>query len=577
MAAYDREDNDLYSKIKSLIVARLLIGTTLLMGAAIPLEVSEVYTASRLLFPLVTAILILTILYSGLLNLVENLRVLAYMQLIGDIALAGIVIMATGGIESPFSILFVLTIIIASYIVEKRGAFTIAILASLFFGFVVLSQYRGWSLWWPHKQQAVLLPPPKFAAYIILVNFIGFFLTAFLANNLSERIRKMNLMLKTKNVQFSYLWTLNRRIVNEIHSGLITLTKEGEILSVNPAARLMLKRTIDVNKQPVLDDLFPEYLGQSILRMSEIEHSAKRQITYQFEHDGETVWLLIDVVTLQRMARDPARLMLVLTDISEHKKLEDIKRKAQRWSTVSEISASMAHEIRNPLASISGSIEVLNGQLQLSPGQSKLMDIVVRESDRLNKLITDFLDLAKPRKPEFKLVNIDKVLSEVSMLIETSDTYQKPVEVVIDKNEKSIDIEIDKDQFMQVLWNLVKNALEAMQGGGTLKLSTKLCEEPDTSRGVMDHQPFPPFFRLIVEDTGIGMTPEQIDRIFDPFVTFKRKGVGIGLAIVYRIIENHNANIRVTSRPGKGTQISIDFPMRQPKKRESRMEGEKTY
>ncbi|MGB3975515.1 MAG: ATP-binding protein [bacterium] len=560
MAEHDREDNDLYSKIKSLIVARLLIGTTLLMGAAIPFEISEVYSASRFLFPLVTIILVLTILYSSLLNLIENLIFLAYLQLAGDIVLSSLIIIATGGIESPFTILLVLVIIIASYMVEKKGTYTITVLSIVAFGFIAINQYQEWTFWYSHWLRKTLRPTPSFAVYIILVNLIGFFLTAILANNLSDRIRKMNLLLKAKNIQFSYLWTLNRRIVNEMQSGLITLTKEGDILSVNPAARQMLKRFMDDKNQLTLDDLFPEYLGQSILRISEMEKGAKRQITYQFEYENETIWLMIDVVILQRKAHDPARLMLILTDISEHKKLEEIQRKAQRWSVVSEISASMAHEIRNPLTSISGSIEILKEQLQMTESQSKLMSIVIKESDRLNKMITDFLSLAKPGNFDFKLVDIVEILNEVVLLIEASEAYQNSIEIILDIVQGPLQAELDKDQFTQVLWNLFKNACEAMPDGGKLKITAMLCTEPDLTKGIMDYQPNPPFLRLTIEDTGIGMSQTQVERIFDPFVTFKKKGVGVGLAVVYRILEIHDANIRVLSVPGKGTKISIDLP-----------------
>ncbi|MCD4653979.1 hypothetical protein K8T06_08585, partial [bacterium] len=208
----NREDSDLYRKLKSLIIARLLIGSTLLLGTALPLEVGGFFSISRFLFPLVTAILLLTIIYSGMLNVVSNLKILAYIQLIGDILLETVIIMATGGIESPFSILYVVTIIIASYLIPRRGSFTIATFISVIFGGLVFCQYHAWTDWWPVATNWVLLPPPTFAAYIIFVNFFGYFMTAILANNLSERIRQMNQMLINKNVQYSYLWTLNRRI-----------------------------------------------------------------------------------------------------------------------------------------------------------------------------------------------------------------------------------------------------------------------------------------------------------------------------------------------------------------------------
>ncbi|MBN1879808.1 hypothetical protein JW823_06830 [bacterium] len=560
----ERDDNDQFHIVKSLIIARLLIGTTLLLGTAIPLEVTGFYSVSRFLFPLVITILVMTIIYSGLLNILSNICTLAYIQLIGDILLATVIIMATGGIESPFSILFVVTVIVASYLIEKSGAFIIATLISISFGSLVFCQYHGWTTWWPVKTTGVLLPPPTFAIYIILVNLIGYYLTAILATSLSKRIRKMNILLKTRNVQFNYLWNLNRRVVNEIHSGLITMTKDGEILSVNPAAKKLLRFPQELQDVVRLEHVFPDYLVQSILRIAEMDQNVKRQINYQIEHGDDATWLTIDVIILQRMERDPARLMLILNDVTDFKKLEEVKRKAQRWSTVSEVSAGMAHEIRNPLASISGSIEVLRDQLQLNDNQSRLMSIIIRESERLNKLITDFLDLSRPRRPEFSLVDVIAVLSEITILIKTCEAYKESIQIKFEKDEDHIEVELDKDQFAQVAWNLVKNALEAMPEGGVLTIRAEIKRQADVSKKILDFQPKPPFFRLTVEDTGVGMTQEVISRIFDPFITFKRKGVGIGLAIVYRIAENHNAAIRVSSTPRKGASFIIDFPSRQP-------------
>lgn len=559
-----RDDNDQYQVLKSLTIARLLIGTTLLLGTAIPLEVSGIFTVSRFLFPLVTMILVLTIVYSGLLNVVSNYKSLAYAQLIGDIIIASLIIMGTGGVESPFAILFVVTIIIASYLLERGGTFAIATLISAIFGFLVLCQYQSWTSWWPMKSDKILLPPPTFAIYIILVNLIGYYLSAFLATSLSQRIRKMNILLKNRNVQFSYLWNLNRRVVNEIHSGLITITKEGEVLSVNPAAKSVLRISHDLQDRIRLEDIFPKYLVESILRISETNDNLKRQINYEFEHGNESTWLTIDVIILQRMARDPARLMLILNDVTDFKKLEEVKRKAQRWSTVSEVSAGMAHEIRNPLASISGSIEVLRDQLDLNESQSRLMSIIIRESDRLNKLISDFLDLSRPRKPDFKLVSIHAVISEIMLLLKTCEAYKESIQIKLDIEEEQIEVELDKDQFTQIAWNLAKNALEAMPEGGTLTIKGVIRHDTDQSKRILENQPKPPFFRLTVSDTGIGMNQDIISRIFDPFVTYKRKGVGIGLAIVYRIVENHHATIRVISAPRKGTSFLIDFPLRQP-------------
>lgn len=567
------DDNGLYQKIKSLIIARLLIGTTLLLGTAIPLEVSGFYSVSRFLFPLVTSILVLTIIYSGLLNIVSNLRMHAYIQLIGDIILETVIIMATGGIESPFSILYVITIIVASYIIPRRGSFTTAIFISIVFGGIVLCQYQGWTGWWPVSTNWILLPPPTFAAYIIFINIVGYYLTAFLANNLSERIRRMNLLLLNRNVQYSYLWTLNRRIVNEIPSGVITTTKEGELLSVNPSAKRLLQLSDGSDQQMNLASIFPEYLAQSITRIAGLDQPVKREIQYQYQQGTETVWLLVEVITLEQRMRDPARLMLILNDVTDEKKIEEIKRKAQRWSTVAEVSAGMAHEIRNPLASISGSIEVLRQQLDLSDSQSRLMNIIIRESERLNKLISDFLDLARPRKPEFQIVQVSQVLHELVTLMKSNDSFNERVELLEDLDD-TVEIELDRDQFTQMVWNLFKNAMDAMPEGGQLAVSAGICDETEMSHRVIDNQLRSPFFRLTIADTGVGMEQEIISRIFDPFTTFKRRGVGIGLAIVYRIVENHKGTIRVASKLKKGTTFHVDLPLRQQREKAVEQEGD---
>jgi len=558
-----REDTELFKRIKSLVIARLLVGTTLLLGTAIPLEVSGFYSVSRFLFPLVTAILLLTIIYSGMLNVIANLKILAYVQLVGDILLETVVIMATGGIESPFSILYVITIIVASYVIPRRGSFITAIFIGFAFGGLVFCQYHGWTEWWPVPTTWVLLPAPTFAAYIIFINYVGYFLTAILANNLSERLRRMNQMLINKNVQYSYLWTLNRRIVNEIPSGVVTTTKDGGFLSVNPAAKRLLNLSSKEEFQLRLEDAFPDYLVQSILRLAGHEQLIRREIQFQIEHDDEILWLLIEVISLERKSRDPARLMLIMKDVTDQKKFEEVKRKSQRWSTVAEVSAGMAHEIRNPLASISGSIEVLRDQLDLTDSQRRLMNIVLRESDRLNKLISDFLDLARPRTPEFHPVCISSLLFEIMDLLKSNEGYKTSIDFQCDVKPENLEVDIDRDQVSQMIWNLAKNAIEAMPDGGLLLIKGFVCNEPESTQKILENQLSQPFFRLIVTDTGIGMDQDIISRIFDPFTTFKRRGVGIGLAIVYRIVENHKGNISVESKPRKGTSFQVDLPLRQ--------------
>ncbi len=558
-------DTELFSKLKSFIIARLIIGTTLLLGTAIPLEVSGIYSTSRFLFPLITGILIFTIIYSGLLNVLKNLKILAYIQLFGDIFIEMVVITATGGIESPFSILFVLTIIVSSYLLPRRGVFVTAFAISIVFGGLVLCQYKGWTSWWPIESPAILLPQPSFAIYIIFVNLAGFYIIAFLANSLSDRIRRMNILLTNKNVQYSYLWTLNRRIVNEIPTGLITASQEGHIISINPSAEKMLAYTPSDKGQSHLDQLFPGYLVQSILTIAKSDQSEKKEIHYQQEIDSETRWFHLEIILLTRKTQDPARLMIMINDVTDQKKLEEARRKADRWSTVAEVSAGMAHEIRNPLASISGSIEVLRDQLMLSDNESRLMNIIIKESDRLNRLISDFLDLSRPRPPEFSLINLHNLMNEMIVLIRSSNVLSTNIHFQLISQDENLVAEIDQNQFMQLAWNLAKNAIEAMPEGGTIMIQIERWDnfENEIPRSENKNYPCPPYAKLTFQDTGIGMDSEMLVRIFDPFTTFKKKGVGIGLAIVYRIIENHHGCIHVQSKPSEGAKFEIRVPLRQ--------------
>jgi len=564
----DQVETELFGKLRSLIIARLIIGSTLLLGTAIPLEVSGIYSTTRILFPLITAILVLTIIYSGLLNFLNNLVILAYIQLFGDVFLETIILMATGGIESPFSILYVLTIIVASYLIPRKGAFVTSCVISLIFGSVALCQHHGWTSWWPVLKTPLIFLPPSFAIYVIFVNLIGFVLTAFLANNLSERIRKINRLLTNRNVQYSYLWSLNKRIVSEMPSGLITATQDGYIISMNPSAERMLIVDDNENSRSRLDQILPSYLVQSILDIIKSAGSKQEAIHFEKEWGDDAHWIHMEVLPLTPKTQDPARIMIMLNDITDQKRLEDARRKAERWSTLAEVSAGMAHEIRNPLASISGSVEVLREQVELSKSGVKLMNIVIKETERLNNLISDFLDMSRPRPPEFQKVEIYKLINEMIVLLTSSASWSDQITIKLGDVDEDLNIELDSNQFLQLAWNLAKNAVEAMPSGGILTITYAVKEEPpwDTRR-MKRKQPIPPpFLHLAFSDTGVGMSESVIDKIFDPFTTFKRQGVGIGLAIVYRIIENHNGLITVRSSLNEGTTFDILLPLVQNEK-----------
>ncbi len=557
------DKSELFSKLRSLIIARLLIGTTLLVGAAIPLEISGIYSESRFLFPYITLVLILTIIHSVLLNKINKLNLLVYLQILGDIFLETVVVIATGGIESPFSILYVLTILVAGYLIPQNGAFHAAIIASVVFGSVIFYQYQAVKFKFPQGSNWFLLPPPSFAVYTIFVNLAGFFISAVLSSRLSARIQRIDVMLKEKTVQYTNLRAMNDRIIQEIPSGLITVSQNGAVVSVNPAAIRMLDIKQHEAKIVRLDSIFPGYLAQSIVQIASGKEIKSRCIQFQKRIKDEDRWFKLEIIRLKKQANVPIKLIVLCRDVTAQKKLEETRRKAERWSAIAEISAGIAHEIRNPLASISGSVEVLMESLKLGTSERKLMNIVVSESDRLNRLITDFLDLARPRRPEFSRVDIHKLISESMMLLTKSPNWNN--EIIIDKrfSDSELRIAIDENQITQVIWNIAKNAVDAMPDGGIFTIDTQHIDSIDEDEFVGDVQgekPSIPYVKIIFSDTGTGMSDDIIEKIFDPFVTYKRKGVGIGLAIVFRIIESHRGCVEVISSLDEGSTFIIRLP-----------------
>ncbi len=547
-----------------MITIRLIIGATLLVGAAIPLEISQRFYESKVLFRLITLILLLSLIYLVLILKLRKPTINAYIQLAGDIMLETLVIMASGGIESPFSILYVVTIIVACNLLQKRGSFIIAGIISIVFASLIASQYLGGVRYWPVASGTrILLPLPAFALYIIIVNFSGFFLTAVLSTHLVDRIQKMDELLIDKNEKYDSLLALNDRIVNEIPTGLITTTVDGEIISINPAAcEMMSVDEVGPDRTLTLDMILPSYLVQSILQVGSTGLIGKRSLHFQKAVEADRRWYHLEFIFWGVKKDSPARIMLILNDITDQKRLEDARRKAERWSAVAEISAGMAHEIRNPLASISGSIEVLKEGLQLTQSESRLMNIVVRESDRLNGLITDFLNFAKPRPPEFALSNINALISDTIVLLQNSPNFPQSITIEPVFGIDPLELEVDPNQFLQLAWNLSKNAIDAMPAGGVLTIETQTI--PASIRTSDGDEVVEGENALITfKDTGIGMSPDMIERIFDPFTTYKRKGVGIGLAIVYRIVENHRGRIRVSSVPGEGSVFEIELPLEQ--------------
>jgi two-component system sensor histidine kinase PilS (NtrC family) len=443
MALY--QNKDLLSKLKFLLLARVVVITVFMGGLFLVSPKAEFTLSLKWIVSLIIFTYFLTIIYSVALTRVKNLYLFSYIQILGDLLIETGIIFWTGGIESPFSFLYSLSIISASIMIYRRGGYFIASIASILYG--VIANLEFYQVITPLINHPIVEKTisPQFFLYQVFLTISAFFLIASLSGYLSESLKRTG---------------------NEL------LEKRSNLVE-----------------------------------------------------------------------------------------MEEQVRRADKLAAIGRIAAGMAHEIRNPLASISGSIQMLKEILPLNGSSQKLMDIVLTETERLDRIIKDFIAYARPTPPQLQLCNINSLLDETIILIKNSPEYCPQIVLNLSLVEEGLVIWVDPDQIKQVFWNLSINALQAMPSGGTLSISTRWVEYPGReSHKTQSHNFHMPGAEIIIADTGIGISSQDKLRIFDPFFTTKDNGSGLGLAIVYRIIEEHKGFITVESQEGEGALFRIWLP-----------------
>ena len=489
-------------------------------------------------------VLFLTALYQYLLGTFGNLHVFAYLQTGGDIILVSVLVHLTGGIDSNFSLLYHLTIISASIILYRRGGYLSASLSSILYGGMLDMQYYN---------AFGFARSPNFTAvqvlYQVYINIISFYIVAFLSGYLSERLRKTRQELREKSIDFNDLRVLQDHILRSVGSGILTMDLEGHITSWNPAAE-----TITGYSHAEIRDRWRDVFGKSIKGLFGHTDDLKER---PFRFEGEVIKKEGGTATLGMVAsllkddRDTVRgIILIFQDITKMLEMEEQVRRQERLATVGSLAAGIAHEIRNPLASLSGSIQVLQGELDLHGDNRNLMEIVLRETDRLNTIITEFLEYARPRTSHNERISVSAVLDETIMLLRNSREFKEGTRIVRDVDQNAA-IKGDPQRLRQVFWNLLINSCQAMSQGGEIRISAHSFSRPEDSAD---------WVTITVSDNGEGIAPEYLGKLFDPFFTTKAGGTGLGLAIVYRIIEDHGGTINVESVTGEGTSFIISLP-----------------
>jgi len=500
-----------------------------------------------------------TAVYGLVLPHVRNQTRFAAINVATDIAIVSGLVGFSGGVDSVFAFLFVLVAVYGALLFERRGALATAALAVTAHGLVLLAAETGWL---PAAPLGADGPRPLVLA-VWAMNSGAVGVVAMLASLLRAELERTGAALRERTQDLSRLERLHQHTVESLMSGLLTTDREGRITSFNPEAERITGRAAASALGCDVEQVLPGIRRHALAPESEAGFAQSRvRMAYTSER-GERLHLGLGAYVLKDAAGTPAGHVVIFQDVTHVVEMERELRRSERLAAIGQLSASIAHEVRNPLAAISGSIQVLEGRtpaLADDPEARSLMRIVVRETDRLNALITDFLRYARPAPKRLASVALADAVDEVLRMFES---VRPPGVTVARELEAGLVLEADPEQLRQVLWNLVLNAAQAMEKGGRLEIRAARTGEPP-QEGVPgrrnEDQAQPDWVEIAVVDEGVGIPMDALDRIFDPFFTTKRGGSGLGLATVHRIVEQHAGSIRVESTLGQGTRVRVRLP-----------------
>ena len=544
---------NLRSRLSTLIAVRVIV-STLLLGSAILVQLSRpgAFPIDPFFF-LIGLTYALSVIYLSTLKYVDRYPWIADAQLGADAILVSAFIHVTGGITSYFSSLYLLPIMAASTVRFRRGALQVATLSALLYLALVMAQYFEPTAFFPASWQALRsqeLPSQRFAQYTVAINLFGFFAVALLSGSLAENLRSAGARLERASTQIADLRAFNQYVIDSMLSGLVTADMDGRILTFNRAASTITGLSAGQTVGRDVGDVL-QLPAQFRARLQMLGETRSHRADHQYRSpDGRMLEIGLTVTTLS-LPDGRSGYLFTFQDVTDVRRLERGARMQQRLAAVGEMAAGIAHEIRNPLASMSGSIQVLRQELSLSEEQAQLMDIVLKESERLNDTIKSFLAYARPQRVALTRLDIRRVVQDTATLLRNSSEVHDDHLIDVDLPAEPVWIDADENQIRQIVWNLATNGLRSMASGGRLLMSA--TTERDAGQDELT---------ITISDEGCGIPPADLDGLFQPFRSSFDKGTGLGLAIVHRIVTDYNGSIQVSSTVGSGTTVRVRLPMR---------------
>ncbi|MGA2004444.1 MAG: ATP-binding protein [Terriglobales bacterium] len=515
-----------------LVKVRILILMVLL---AIELAVIRLTPSPVPVVPFLTGMVlwfVLSLFFLFLVSVWNEHRLQAMLQVLADIAMVTLVVHLTGGIDSSLNFLYPLVIVVAAMLLPRAWAYLSAALAFIFFGAVLELGFYGFIPSYSNSH-----PKLKALQVVIFVNLFAYFAIAYLAGVLMNKLRQVDVQLQTASGALENLQALHENIVQSMSGGVITTGPDGRITLVNRAAQQLLEISEDKLQGRSVGDLFQDPLPHFGLGRAgaEVRYANAKGFRKTFR---------VMVSALNVSVRGDLGFVYTFDDLTEIRRLEREVRMQDRLAAVGRLAAAIAHEIRNPLTSIAGSVSMLSETSALNAEERHLLQIVIRESDRLNNIITDFLAYSRGKQYRLERVNLIPLLEDTLTLVEKRLVAENAgIQVERDFQKPEAWVLGDGDKLKQVFWNFCENAVRAMKAkGGTLTVGLN-------ERGSD--------WEMNFSDTGPGIQPQQTEKIFEPFQSNFEGGTGLGLAIVYQIVQAHEGKVWARSEVGKGTHFVV--------------------
>jgi two-component system, NtrC family, sensor histidine kinase PilS len=513
-----------------LVKIRILILTFLL---GIELTVARLTETALPLRAFVSTMLLwyaMSLFYVLLLSFWDEQRVQALLQVLTDLALVTLVVHFTGAWDSSFNFLYPLVIIVACILLPRWWAYLTAAVAFILYGGLLELNYYSLV-----RSFAITHPELRALQAIIFINLFAFLAVAYLAGLLAAKLRQVDVQLKDTSGALQSLQALHENIIQSISGGLITTSLDGRVTLMNRAARKLLECGDELIGRSVNDIFLDPLPSVGSLR-------AHGEARFQPPNGFRKTFRVI-VSSLTVPGREEEGLVYTFDDLTEIRRLEREVRMQDRLAAVGRLAAAIAHEIRNPLTSIAGSVSMLSTASEMTEEQRQLLQIVIRESERLNNIITDFLAYSRGKQYRFEKTDLMPLLEDTLTLL-NHRLVAENTGIRIERNFKVEQVLVlaDGDRIKQVFWNFCQNAVRAMQEGGVLTVTV---------------EPSGDDWQINFADTGHGMSPQQTEKIFEPFQSGFEGGTGLGLAIVYQIAQAHEGKVWARSRLGEGTTFVL--------------------